>query len=94
MCSIGGFPLKPDCITPLDVYPYSSLGMDSVNVNKLVRSLLSGFPNEVDFAFNILSVLSFESREIISLNKLSHLLAVLLAHVAVFSKGGCGFSIG
>ena len=58
-----------------------------MSVNRLVRSLQSGFPNEVDFAFNILTILSFECGEYLHLHKLPHLLAVMLAHVAVFSEG-------
>ena len=61
--------------------------LDSVTVSKLVRSLQSGLPNEVDFAFNVLTIMSFERGEFLCLHKLPHLLAVMLAHVAVFSEG-------
>ena len=37
--------------------------------DKIVRSLVSGFPNEVDFALNILTVMSFEKPASLPLTK-------------------------
>ena len=62
-------------------------GGDSVSVSRLVRSLLSGYPNEVDFAFNVLTILSHQGG--VAIHCQPHLLAVMLAHVGVFSDGEC-----
>ena len=37
--------------------------------DKVIRSLVSGFPNEVDFALNVLTVMSFEKPESIPVAK-------------------------
>ena len=37
--------------------------------DKVIRSLVSGFPNEVDFALNVLTVMSFEKPESIPITK-------------------------
>lgn len=56
----------------------------------LVRSLECGLPNEVDLSINCLLILSYESgRDWLQVEEVPHLLAVLLAHVGVFSSGVC-----
>ena len=37
--------------------------------DKVIRSLVSGFPNEVDFALNALTVMSFEKPESVPVTK-------------------------
>ena len=37
--------------------------------DKVIRSLTSGFPNEVDFALNVLTVMSFEKPESVPIAK-------------------------
>ena len=37
--------------------------------DKVIRSLVSGFPNEVDFALNVLTVMSFEKPESVPIVK-------------------------
>ena len=37
--------------------------------DKVIRSLVSGFPNEVDFALNVLTVMSFEKPESVPIAK-------------------------
>ena len=37
--------------------------------DKVIRSLVSGFPNEVDFALNVLTMMSFEKPESIPIIK-------------------------
>ncbi|KAL0962967.1 hypothetical protein UPYG_G00347790 [Umbra pygmaea] len=52
--------------------------------NKLVLSLLSGLPNEVDFAINVCTLLSNESKHAMQLEKDPKLITLLLAHAGVF----------
>ncbi|XP_069760234.1 AT-rich interactive domain-containing protein 2 [Narcine bancroftii] len=52
--------------------------------NKLVLSLMSGLPNEVDFAINVCTLLSNESKHIMQLEKDPRITTVLLAHAGVF----------
>lgn len=52
--------------------------------NKLVLSLLSGLPNEVDFAINVCTLLSNESKHAMQLEKEPKLITLLLAHAGVF----------
>ncbi|XP_077356107.1 AT-rich interactive domain-containing protein 2 [Festucalex cinctus] len=52
--------------------------------NKLVLSLLSGLPNEVDFAVNVCTLLSNESKHAMQLDKDPKLVTLLLAHTGVF----------
>lgn len=58
--------------------------------NKLVLSLLSGLPNEVDFAVNVCTLLSNESKHAMQLDKDPKLVTLLLAHTGVFDD--CEFS--
>lgn len=59
--------------------------------NKLVLSLLSGLPNEVDFAVNVCTLLSNESKHAMQLDKDPKLVTLLLAHAGVFDD--CKFPI-
>ncbi len=58
--------------------------------NKLVLSLLSGLPNEVDFAINVCTLLSNESKHSMQLEKEPKLVTLLLAHTGVFDD--CTFN--
>jgi hypothetical protein len=55
--------------------------------SKLERALLSGLPNEVDFAINVCTLLSSESRHSLLLRKAQNLLQLLMAHIGIFSDG-------
>lgn len=55
--------------------------------DKLVYSLMSGLPNEVDFALNVCVLLSNEGKHVLRLERCPRLLEVLLAHVGIFSDG-------
>lgn len=57
--------------------------------NKLVLSLLSGLPNEVDFAVNVCTLLSNESKHSMQLDKDPKLVTLLLAHAGVFDDCKC-----
>lgn len=58
--------------------------------NKLVLSLLSGLPNEVDFAINVCTLLSNESKHVMQLEKDPKLITLLLAHAGVFDDSTSG----
>uniref|UniRef100_A0A3B5M801 RFX-type winged-helix domain-containing protein n=1 Tax=Xiphophorus couchianus TaxID=32473 RepID=A0A3B5M801_9TELE len=60
--------------------------------NKLVLSLLSGLPNEVDFAVNVCTLLSNESKHAMQLDKDPKLVTLLLAHTGVFDDSLGNFS--
>lgn len=64
--------------------PAPIVDMSLLKYDRLVRSLTSGFPNEVDFAFNVLVILSHEKS--LPIEKLPHLLDLMLAHVGIFSE--------
>lgn len=71
------------------------LSMDFVppsDYNKLVLSLLSGLPNEVDFAINVCTLLSNESKHAMQLEKEPKLITLLLAHAGVFDDSLGSFS--
>ncbi|XP_038637317.1 AT-rich interactive domain-containing protein 2 isoform X2 [Scyliorhinus canicula] len=52
--------------------------------NKLVLSLLSGLPNEVDFAINVCTLLSNGNKHIMQLEKDPRITTILLAHAGIF----------
>lgn len=54
-------------------------------------SLLSGLPNEVDFAVNVCTLLSNESKHAMQLDKDPKLVTLLLAHAGVFDD--CKFPL-
>lgn len=62
-------------------------------------SLLSGLPNEVDFAVNVCTLLSNESKHAMQLDKDPKLVTLLLAHAGVFddcefqSRSECGLEM-
>lgn len=60
--------------------------------NKLVLSLLSGLPNEVDFAINVCTLLSNESKHVMQLEKDPKIITLLLANVGVFDDTLGSFS--
>ncbi|CAL1542134.1 unnamed protein product [Lymnaea stagnalis] len=53
---------------------------------KLEMSLRSGLPNEVDVAVNVCVLLSTEGKHCMKLEKTSHLMRLLLAHVGIFEE--------
>nr|XP_002739799.2 PREDICTED: AT-rich interactive domain-containing protein 2-like [Saccoglossus kowalevskii] len=55
--------------------------------DKLVMALQGGLPNEVDFAINVCTLLSNESRHVLHLEKTPAVIDLLLAHVGIFNEG-------
>ena len=49
--------------------------------NKVIRSLVSGFPNEVDFALNVLTMMSFDKPESVPIAKV--MLYMICTHYIV-----------
>lgn len=54
---------------------------------KLCLSLLGGLPNEVDYALNIITILSKNEKSILQLSKVPKLVDLLLAQTGMYSKG-------
>ncbi|XP_068573057.1 AT-rich interactive domain-containing protein 2 isoform X2 [Cebidichthys violaceus] len=73
-------------------YGLSSDFVPPCDYNKLVLSLLSGLPNEVDFAVNVCTLLSNESKHAMQLDKDPKLVTLLLAHAGVFDDSLGSFS--
>ncbi|XP_036063734.1 LOW QUALITY PROTEIN: AT-rich interactive domain-containing protein 2 [Onychomys torridus] len=70
-----------------------SMDFNSPNdYNKLVLSLLSGLPNEVDFAINVCTLLSNESKHAMQLEKDPKIITLLLANAGVFDDTLGSFS--
>lgn len=53
---------------------------------KLSMSLKSGLPNEVDFAFNTLTILSYDEDNPLLLSSVPSLLDLMLAHVGIYDE--------
>ncbi|CAI5785490.1 AT-rich interactive domain-containing protein 2 isoform X1 [Podarcis lilfordi] len=70
-----------------------SMDFNSPNdYSKLVLSLLSGLPNEVDFAINVCTLLSNESKHVMQLDKDPKIITLLLANAGVFDDTLGSFS--
>lgn len=83
-------PFLPDYLR--QSYGLSSDFVQPCDYNKLVLSLLSSLPNEVDFAVNVCTLLSNESKHAMQLEKDPKLVTLLLAHAGVFDD--CKSSLG
>ncbi|XP_063969942.1 AT-rich interactive domain-containing protein 2-like [Lytechinus pictus] len=55
--------------------------------DRILHSLQSGLPNEVDFAINICTLLSNEGKHVIHLEKAPMFIDLLLAHAGIFYEG-------
>ena len=63
-------------------------GSGDVNVyTKIQQALVSGLPNEVDFAMNICTLLSSEGKHTLNLERAPNLVNLMLAHIGVFDTG-------
>ncbi|KAG1674990.1 AT-rich interactive domain-containing protein 2 [Nymphon striatum] len=60
---------------------------------KLCLSLISGLPNEVDYALNIITILSKNEQNILQLSKVPKLVDLLLAHTGIYSKADRGLQV-
>ncbi|XP_074657828.1 uncharacterized protein LOC141910865 [Tubulanus polymorphus] len=54
--------------------------------DKLEKSLLSGLPNEVDFAVNVCTLLSNEGKHTMKLTRSNKLVDLLMAHIGIFAE--------
>ncbi|XP_059154347.1 AT-rich interactive domain-containing protein 2-like isoform X2 [Physella acuta] len=59
---------------------------DQKDYEKLELSLRSGLPNEVDMAVNVCVLLSTEGKHCMRLEKTSHMIRLLLAHIGIFEE--------
>ena len=57
--------------------------------DKLERSLMSGLPNEVDFALNVFLLLSTEGKYTLKGVKGMHLIDCMLSYVGISRDGEC-----
>jgi AT-rich interactive domain-containing protein 2 len=62
----------------------------SGDYNNIENALMSGLPNEVDFALNVCTLLSNEGRHTIRLDKCPRLLKIMFAHIGIFEDGKFG----
>ena len=67
-----------------------NMPVDQSRYRKIEKSLLSGLPNEVDFAINVLTLLSSEGRHTLRLQECPSIVDLLLAHAGIFSPGKSG----
>ena len=61
--------------------------VEASRYKKLEMTLLSGLPNEVDFAMNTCTLLSNKGRHTLQLKETPRLLELLLAHVGIYRDG-------
>lgn len=83
-------PLDLSLLFPSGYRGLSGICLDKPNISeydKLQHSLLSGLPNEIDFAINVCTLLSNEGRHVLHLIKAPQLIDLLLAHTGVFFEG-------
>lgn len=71
--------------------------LDGPHCERLIRSLKSGLPNEVDFAINVCMILSSSAtpggnQVSLRLNETPILVDLLLAHVGIFNDGRWHFT--
>jgi len=73
---------------PVKKVVHGPLGEPKVhNFDRLIFSLMSGLPNEVDFALNICTLLSNVTNSIFNLAKAPTIVDLMLAHVGIFTEG-------
>ena len=90
---ISGFQLNNWCIYSIADTVRRNLGMSTDIIkrekpyDKLEKGLLSGLPNEVDFAINVCTLLSNEGKHTLNVSHSPRLIEILMAHVGIFREG-------
>ncbi|XP_065837960.1 AT-rich interactive domain-containing protein 2-like [Oscarella lobularis] len=64
---------------------------ESLSYRRIILSLMSGLPNEADFAVNVCLMLSADEKVPFSLAKTPQLLPILLAHLGIFDEDNCSY---
>uniref|UniRef100_A0A1I7YU06 ARID domain-containing protein n=1 Tax=Steinernema glaseri TaxID=37863 RepID=A0A1I7YU06_9BILA len=77
----------PVSVPPLNAEPINYLATQESEYGRLVKSLLSGLPNEVDFAINILTLLSHPGPRLFKVSSCPAIITILMAHVGIFADG-------
>ena len=57
------------------------------SMGNMEKALISGLPNEVDFAMNVCTLLANEGKSVFNLQHGAVVLELLLAHVGIFHEG-------
>ncbi len=79
------------CFTFIDTHR-ETLGLSTETIEeheyrKLEKALICGLPNEVDFAVNVCTLLSNDSRRMLKLKTCSNFLPLFMAHIGIFGDG-------